>query len=293
MIDPDNTTTMFAGTTDAGLFKSVDSGTTWREIGSGLPESGINAVVISDAILFATAGGGVFKSTDGGADWTQVDNDSINFANVLIADPTTSTTLYAGSLIEGVLKSTDGGQNWTVSNNGITDWGILSLVMDPSDPKTLYAGTANGNVFKSVDAAASWAETGLTANQVLALAVNPLTSTIVYAGDTQGLFKTTEGGSSWTKILDDAYVGHIVIDPTNSNTLYVSENNSVGVMKSTDGGATWEALSDGLPTGLVFSLAISPDATKLYAGTQTRGVYEIRLGPSDIPYTIYLPIISK
>jgi hypothetical protein len=68
----------------------------------------------------------------------------------LAIDPSTSTTLYAGTSGRGVLKSTDGGGNWTAVNAGLTNSYVEALAIDPSTPTTLYAGT-RGGVFKSTD----------------------------------------------------------------------------------------------------------------------------------------------
>src|SRR2546427_5845569 len=73
-VDPQTPTTLYAGTTSAGVFKSIDGGTHWRAVNAGLGATSVRALAIdpqaSTALYAATCGGGVFKSTDGGGSWS-------------------------------------------------------------------------------------------------------------------------------------------------------------------------------------------------------------------------------
>ena len=84
--------------------------------------------------------------------------------HALAIDPTTPTTLYAGTYI-GVFKSTDAGGTWVAASRGLTAESIRALAINPATPTTLYAGTHYEGVFKSTDAGGTWvaANTGLTA----------------------------------------------------------------------------------------------------------------------------------
>jgi photosystem II stability/assembly factor-like uncharacterized protein len=129
------------------------------------------------------------------ADWTSIGpyGEGV-IAFVLALDPTTPTTLYAGTYGGGVFKSTDGGTSWSAVNTGLTSPTVQALALDPTTPTTLYAGTWGG-VFKSTDGGGSWssASTGLTCGGfpcgVSALALDPQTPTTVYAGTSGGVFR--------------------------------------------------------------------------------------------------------
>jgi photosystem II stability/assembly factor-like uncharacterized protein len=257
----------------------------------------------------AAARRGILKSTDGGGHWTESDIDLPANANLssLALDPANPSGIYVGVAVlpggasgplppggaPGVLKTTDGGQSWNPSSNGLGGFDVRTLALNPIDANTLYAGGLGG-VFQSSDGGASWNPAGLTAytGGLVADSVNP---NILYAqtGRPSGcgsservLLKTTDGGSSWDDSISPQNSGCIlsaafrtgtaapmVVDPVNSNTVYLAESDDQdgysALLKSTDGGATWSALWDwftGLHSG-IRALAIDPaHPATLYAG---------------------------
>jgi hypothetical protein len=142
----------------------------------------------------------------------------------------------------------------------------------PSDSNTLYIGTSNSKIQVTTNArdgaAAGWTDrsAGLPPRTVTHIAVDPIDSATAYAafsgfpagGDTQGhVFKTVDGGASWTDISGDLPVipvNAIVVDPDLPRTLYIGTD--AGVMATTDGGITWSSLGTGLPRVVVFSLVL-------------------------------------
>jgi photosystem II stability/assembly factor-like uncharacterized protein len=219
----------------------------------------------------------LFKTINGGTSWTVVNSGLINGAidtmalNTLAIDPSTPTTVYAGTSWSGVFKSTNGGSNWTAFNSGwvANRWakraGLPSfreeyqivnvLAIDPSSPSTLYAGTSFEGVFKSTNGG-SWTATnsGLGDNQVFALAIDPSNPATLYAGTHGGVFKSTNAGRSWIAVnagLSNRDIHALAIDPSRPATLYAGSNGG-GVFKSTNGGTTW------LPAGSAIGNAILP-----------------------------------
>ena len=141
-----------------------------------------------------------------------VSNSWVNVApgggdiHALALDPTTPTTLYAGTAYDGVFKSTDGGESWSPASTGLTSTYVQALALDPTTPGTLYAGTAYEGVFKSTDGGGSWsaASTGLTNPYVFALALDPATPVTLYAGTAEGgVFRTTVAGAGGTVTSND------------------------------------------------------------------------------------------
>jgi len=118
-----------------------------------------------------------------------------------------------------------------------------------------------------------WTAKGPAGQEVLALAIDPLTPTTLYAGTrTGGVFKSIDAGENWTAIntgLTSAYIGELVIDPSTPSTLYGRSN---GIVKSVDGGSTWTAANNGIAEperGSLTALAIDPSVpATLYVGTQ-------------------------
>ena len=223
-VHPTDSATVYAGTLNAGIFKSTDTGRSWRPTGAGLSSQSVVAIVIdphSPATLYAvlmdlpagavwTGGprardriGGVFKSIDGGAKWTGSDSGLPLYVGALAMHPRTPSILYATAAPAGVFRTVDGGARWTPINNGLAAPEVLGLALNAQS--VVYARTRSG-VFKMSFGADRWTEanTGLPDQptlDILALAVDPRDSGIVYAGTaTHGMFKSTDAGANWRAI---------------------------------------------------------------------------------------------
>ena len=186
---------------------------------------------------------------------------------------------YFGATGGGVWKTVDGGETYKNISDGYFGGSIGSVAVAPSDPNVLYVGggevTVRGNVssgkgvWKSVDAGKTWTHVGLpNSRHIPRMVVHPQDPNTVYAavlGDLykpnndRGVYKSTNGGKSWKKILfSDVQAGavELVMDPSNPRHLYAStwriqrtpnSLNSGGdgsaLWKSTDSGATWKEIS--------------------------------------------------
>ena len=189
---------------------------------------------------------------------------------------------YMGGVQAGVWRSTDYGQHWTNITDGkipgIAD-PIGALAVAPSNPRVIYAGTGEADirsdfdtgdgVYKTVDAGRTWTYAGLRDTRMIAkLAIDPRDPNVVYAASmghvfkpnaARGIFKTTDGGATWRKVLfvDDKTGGvDLAMDPSNPRIVYAAmwqaqrfpwklEDGGPGsaLYKTTDGGAHWEKIS--------------------------------------------------
>ena len=183
-IDPQAPGTLYAGTY-GGVYKSINGGTNWTPINTGLSDTRINSLAINPQApetLYAGTGEGVFKSTNAGANWIAMNTGLANtLVQALVINPQTPETLYAGRYDGVLLKSTNGGTNWTAINTGLPATRIDSLAINPQTPDTLYAGTPEG-VFKSTDGGTNWFNIGLSTTYINTLAINPQTPDTPYAG---------------------------------------------------------------------------------------------------------------
>lgn len=272
-IHPQSPATLYAATT-GGVFKSTDGGRNWRA-------TGLTKVVAAWRLLldprrpktvYAAGGRGVFKSSDGGEHWDALRGVSKRGIRVdaLALHPRRSTTLYAGAG-RGVFKSIDAGSSWSAMNRGLfpqesreevehrfLEGFVTAFAVNPRRPQTLYLGCDYG-VFKSTNGARSWnamARRGLPGHKkyrmVRTLALDPRNPQTLYAGSagvlTGGVFKSKDGGRSWTTSLhlpQYSGVSALAFDPNNSRTIYAAANLEGGgeVFKSTDAGQTWRELS--------------------------------------------------
>ena len=241
------------------------------------PQGGtINSIAIDPRTpdtLYVGTGSGVFRSADGGVSWTALSLAGVVYA--LAIDPLTPATLYAGT-DSGLFKSINAGSSWNSMSSGLPAASRVSaLAIDPGTPTTLYAAAAPG-IFKSTNAGATSnaASNGIPPagmfgpTFVQVLAIDPVTPTTLYAtAFYEGIFKSTDGGGTWSAINTDSssiQVPALVIDPLTPTTLYAGT--ALGeVLKSTNGGQNW-AISAHLPC-VIEALAIDASITEtLYAG---------------------------
>jgi photosystem II stability/assembly factor-like uncharacterized protein len=227
-IDPSNSNTLYVGT-GAGVYKSADGGSTWSAASSGLPAgpveiadiaidplnpSTVYASVTNESSAWVAA---VYKSMDGGANWISSSSGLQDWwIRLLVIDPLTITTLYAGTISTGLYKSTDGGSNWSPITAGVAGE-IYDFVIDPKTPTTVYLSTPitvnrSEGVYKSIDGGANW--TGMAnglANEltnpgpnVYSFAIDPSSPATLYAGTSEGVYKyeTVSGGGS-TQVSSD------------------------------------------------------------------------------------------
>ena len=217
---------------------------------------------------------GLWRSTDGGDSWTECNlpahtGEWEGYGGntwTILADPERSGTVWAVNSEEEelpafLLRTTDGGgpecDDWTAVGAGLPAAPYLGLSMDESPlpmggMRTLYV-TADGGVYKSVDDGTSW--TQVLANQgMITTAVDPFDPAIVYAGGSNGLMRTENGGTSWSPdgvaamgggspgLPFDGWEGvyDIAADPTTAGRFYVAAHGpGKGLWLTEDDGATW------------------------------------------------------
>ena len=139
-------------------------------------------------------------------------------------------------------------------------------------------GGSTTNDAPVVTGAGTWKSIGPYGGEISALAIDPQTTTTLYAGSSGGMFKSLNGGDSWSPInsgLSRADINTIVVDPVTPSTLYIAGQTG-GVFKSTNGGTTWTEINSGLKTtDQAISMAIDRTSTAtVYVGTRYGGVFK-------------------
>jgi autotransporter-associated beta strand protein len=159
-------------------------------------------------------------------------------------DPSNVNIIYIGTGGSGVWKTLDGGLHWLPLTDGLPAMFVGSLAVDPENPKTIYAGTGEAN--------------GVTVNFFDTIAPTSFTPPSIFAG--RGIYKSTDGGLTWTLLGKDHFnrqvISKIVVDFTDPNTVYAATSSyaingqgdpnelpadptGTGIWKSSDGGQTW------------------------------------------------------
>jgi len=216
------------------------------------------------------------------------------------------------------------GNLWKTENNGITwspvfenegSYALGVVEIDPGNPNTVWVGTGENNsqrsvgfgdgVYRSLDGGGSWENMGLQdSGHISMIRIHPEDGNVVWvaaqgplwnSGGDRGLYKTENGGASWSKILDidrDTGVNEFVLHPDDLDTIVASSYQrrrhvwtlinggpGSGVHKTTDGGKTWRRIDKGLPEGDLgrIGLATAPSSPNvLYAiieAEEEQGVY--------------------
>ena len=245
---PEQPNVFYIGVNNGGVWKTDDYGLTWRPIFDDQPTGSIGAVAVaaSDANTVyvgsgeglqrpdLSVGDGVYKSTDAGKTWRHLGlHDAQQIAAILI-DPKDPNRLFVAALghpygpnaERGVFRSTDGAQTWQKVLYKDEHTGAIDLAFDPRNPRTVYA--------------------------VLWQARQGPWENGAFSGPNSGLFKSTDGGSTWTQLTGGlptfaqglGRVG-IGIAPSDPNRMYalVESREGGGVYRSDDGGATWRRVN--------------------------------------------------
>ena len=273
---------------DAGQSVAVDS------LGNAYVVGFTDSADFPVADPLQTASRGIIRSDDGGNRWSGASRGlRIGDVRVLVTDPRSSSTLYAGSQL-GLFKSIDSGNNWTAINDGLTKttpivpypaydpaYGVRALVIDPANSSTLYAVLESG-LFKTTDGGNSW--NLVRSGYVGGLAFDPADPSTIYAA-AHSVIKSRDGGITWTELNLGAndnigWVNKVVVASTSPPTIFADlflqavNQDSIGVVKSTDRGLTWRNVGraasggpGGSPPYVSVPLVVDPGTpSTVYAG---------------------------
>ncbi|WP_421826715.1 VPS10 domain-containing protein [Larkinella sp.] len=234
----------YFGAVGGGLWKTVDGGNTWAPVTDGqLQSSSVGAVAVSetnpDVVYIGTGetqfrgnimqGDGVYKTTDAGKTWKNIGLKETQAIARVRVHPTDPNTVYVAALghpygpneERGVFRTTDGGTTWKKVLYKGDKAGAADLIIDPTNPKVIYASI--WQVYRTPYK--MWG-----------------------GGGACGLFKSTDGGDTWTELtnkpgMPKGPVGKIgvTVSPVDPNRVWaIVEANDGGVYRSDDAGMTWK-----------------------------------------------------
>ena len=261
----------------------------WREIGPALPGGRVAAVEgsASDPKLyyFGAAGGGVWKSTNGGQTWNPVfQKQAVAAIGAIAIDPKNDETVWVGtgeanprndvSYGNGIYRTTDGGKTWTNMGLGATRH-IARIRIDPQNSNHIvvaalgdvFGDSTERGIYVTQDGGRTWDKTLYLSNASGGsdLAMNPQHPNIIFAGmwhfrrqpwtftsggEDDGLFRSTDGGRTWTKLtghgLPAGTTGRIglAISQSNPSRVYATIESADGILwRSDNGGEDWTLVS--------------------------------------------------
>jgi photosystem II stability/assembly factor-like uncharacterized protein len=278
-VDPSNTAVIYAGT-DGQIFKSVDGGEEWEKSSEGMPPETVWSLAVDptrSGTLYAGTDSGILTSSDGGRQWQHAAGNMPGPLRIqaLVIDPHRSSVLYAATEA-GVYRSTDAGATWQAARGGLGSNIIHAVVIDPNNTNILYAAVGAQGVWQSSDAGEDWEPVAGNINDlVLALAVNPVHSRVIYAGTGRGVYYSSSAGQRWeprNEGLRNTNVLSLVGVPKRPGGLFATTG--LDVYRTLDDGQTWSSVNEGFAHPNVLALAVNPASPDtLYAGTWYSEIY--------------------
>jgi photosystem II stability/assembly factor-like uncharacterized protein len=269
-VDPRDARVWFVATAGGGVWKTTNSGTTFKPVFDGEKSHSIGCVTIDprDSLVVwvgsgennsqrsVSMGDGVYKSIDGGKSWKNVGLEKSEHIGEIVVDPRDSNVVYVAAQgplwapggDRGLYKTTDGGKTWNRVLNISENTGVTDIVLDPTNPDILFAASyqRRRHVFTLID-----------------------------GGPESSIQKSTDGGKTWTKLKDGLPkedMGRIglALAPHNSKIVYAtieSTRKAGGIFVSKDGGSSWKKVNDFNAQGQYYGeLFVDPnDDERIYA----------------------------
>ncbi|HEX8489638.1 MAG TPA: YCF48-related protein [Chthoniobacterales bacterium] len=260
-----------------GFFKTTDGGATWRESPELKSEAihSLTQAASNPDHLIAGTNRGIYRSTDAGDSWVQLQTAATpGLVNVesLAVDPRTTDVIYAGTWYLPY-KSTDGGSTWKSIKTGmIDDSDVFAIDIDPRNPDHVIASACSG-IYDSRNRGEQWRKVQGIPSQsrrTRAILQHPSTSGLVFAGTTEGFWRSTRGGGDGSWMLTTSKqleINSIAVHPKNPETIFIGTNN-YGVMVSRDAGKSFLPSNGGYSGRFAnFILADREKPGRVYATT--------------------------
>lgn len=300
-INPVNTDEMYVGINFWGTYKTTDGGLNWQKTNLTTMETSDFYIDPDSAghIYASIQGLGIKKSTDDGQSWNRLNvpipPPGSGLFGQMAFHPANKNNFYLCDE-GGVHKTTDGGNNWqyTFLNNNLGEELLYSIAIDPFNPLHMLAGEWGymvATLYLTEDDWSTWSGNspylGRTFTQIR---FDPNHQDVIYmnGGNAQGILKSTDGGTSWTKknnglikVESDYLPLFLAAIEDTASTLYVAQQKYAfsdtlgGILKSINGGDSWFRIDQSLPYKSALSVAVSPyDNNILYAVIEDSGLYK-------------------
>jgi len=260
-VDPTNHSRYFVAVASGGVWKTVNSGTTWTPVFDNEGSYSIGAITLdpknpitvwvgtgeNNSQRSVSYGNGVYRSDDGGRSWRNVGLKTSEHIGRIAIDPKDSNIVYVASQgplwgpggERGLFKTTDGGKTWKNILSISEHTGVTDVAIDPNDPNTIYAAAYQRRRHM-------W--------------------TLIDGGPESALYKSTDAGATWNKLragLPTSEMGRIgiAISPVDSNVVYATieaADRKGGIFRSSDKGGSWERRNE-FDTGAMYYARIVAD----------------------------------
>ncbi|MGB1031581.1 MAG: VPS10 domain-containing protein, partial [Flavobacteriales bacterium] len=176
--------------------------------------------------------------------------------NVVAVNPLNSNEYFVGTPAGGMWKTSDNGNSWEPMTDNLPSPGVSGIAIHPTNPDIMYIGTGDSDatdtyglgVFKTTNGGADWETTGFIFDDdqesITKVLMHPNNPETIFAGSTDGLWKTTDGGTTWYNVLNGR-IRDFEFNPSNPDIIYVGRER---FYVSNDGGESFSQVSSGLPS---------------------------------------------
>lgn len=245
--------------------------------GVGIYSIAFSPNYIVDHTVLIGGFGGVFRSTDNATSWIQSNTSGVNLSELTFSPNYESDQTVFAASAQGIYRSIDGGMSWNII--GFSGTPVQTIAISPNYvvDHILFAGinaNNNGYVFRSDDGGFNWVDTGLLVSNLdtrqLGISPGYANDHTIFLGTGRawdwysgGVYRSTNGGNSWTAInngLTYQEIGALAISPNyqNDHTLFITAW-SGGVFRSTNGGDSWVEANNNQPNRRLSALGFSPN----------------------------------
>lgn len=277
-LHPTDVNTAYIAAAGGGVWKTTDGGQSWIPISDQLSSLASGALAIDQAnpgtVVYGTGeqhysgdslyGDGLFRTMDGGASWSKIGLKA-DVGNYIARVGISPGTLHVCSDL-GYVRSVDDGATWAAFKPGAVAAWCNDLVRSAAAPLTVFAGFYGDGIYKSVDGGATWSALGgglpTTGFQRINLAIADSNADVVYAslisasGSLAGMYKTIDGGTSWSRLSNTPnyvctqgwYDNGMAVSPTDPNVVFAGGVFSYcggGIARTTNGGSSWSYVTVG------------------------------------------------
>ncbi|MBN1115850.1 MAG: T9SS type A sorting domain-containing protein [Bacteroidales bacterium] len=300
-VSPTNSSILFVG--GINIWRSTDSGISWTIMTDSYHDSEYPYVHVDQHMLaysphtndlFVANDGGIYKSTDNGNTWEDISNNLKILQSYRIGiSKTTNNKILSGNQDNGTFFKIN--QNWFEVFGGDG----MECFFDHQNDNTFYVTTQSGNLYKTTSGGSDFTsikpDALLSGYWITPFVIHPSNQNILYAGY-QDVYKTTDKGSTWTKISDNLSGENLIaLAVSANNDDYIYTANFDTIFKTRDGGLSWQIINSNLPFLNISSITISPnDPNKVwvcfYSYTDEEKIYySTNGGNSWSNYSVGLP----
>ena len=209
----------------------------------------------------------------GPTSWNSIGwNPGIGRINAITVDPNNSNIIYIGAPAGGCWKTTDGGQTWNPLTDNLSSLGVSGIAIDPTNSNIIYLATGDGDgndtysigVMKSTDGGVTFNSTGLNwstaqSRVMRRIIIDPTNTNILFVATSNGLWKTTDAGVNWTSTLSGS-IRDVEFNTGNANTIYACTSNKFYTSTTGGNNGSFTQITSGTPNSSAGRLSIAVTA---------------------------------